>query len=263
MKVHHLNCGSMRLPTVDLICHVLLIETDNGLVLVDSGHGLRESADPAGRLGPIRRFNRPACDPAETAAKQVQALGFQRTDVRHIILTHFDSDHAGGLADFPDAQVHLTAAELRGAVTEPTWQERVRFRSPQWSHHPKFVEHTPAGEPWRGFAAAQELTDIAPGIVLIAMPGHTRGHAAVAVDAGHRWVLHCGDAFYQQGTLDGRSKVPAVLTAMEAFTAVDRKQVRANHARLAELYARADPDLLLVCSHDPVLLDRARATAHA
>ena len=30
--------------------------------------------------------------------------------------------------------------------------------------------------------------------LLISLPGHTRGHACVAVDAGHRWVLHpCAD----------------------------------------------------------------------
>ncbi|MFC9897231.1 MBL fold metallo-hydrolase [Nocardia sp. NPDC127579] len=261
MKVHHLNCGSMRLPTIDLICHVLLIETDSGLVLVDTGHGLRDAVDPAGRLGPARRFNRPSCDPAVTAAKQVEHLGFRRDDVRHIVMTHLDSDHAGGLADFPDARVHLTAAELRGAVTAPTWRERPRFRTPQWSHGPKFVQHTPSGEPWRGFAAAQELTEISPGLVLIAMPGHTRGHAAVAVDAGHRWILHCGDAFLHRGTVDGATPVPMVVKAMESMLTVNRRQVRDNHSRLAELYRRADPDLLLISAHDPVMFEHARATA--
>ncbi len=40
MKTHHLNCGTMRSPGAPVICHVLLVETDNGLVLVDSGYGL-------------------------------------------------------------------------------------------------------------------------------------------------------------------------------------------------------------------------------
>ncbi|MFE6931116.1 MBL fold metallo-hydrolase [Streptomyces sp. NPDC057699] len=44
----------------------------------------------------------------QTAARQVEKLGFSRDDVRHIVLTHFDADRIGGLADFPDAQVHLT-----------------------------------------------------------------------------------------------------------------------------------------------------------
>lgn len=52
MKVHHLNCGTMRVPTAPVVCHVLLIETGNGLVLVDSGYGLDDIADPARRLGP-------------------------------------------------------------------------------------------------------------------------------------------------------------------------------------------------------------------
>ena len=83
----------------------------------------------------------------------------------------------------------------------------------------------------------------------------------MAVDAGHRWVLHAGDAFYHYGTLDGRTPVPRALTAMESFVAFDRKTVLDNHARLAELYQRQDPDLLIVCAHDPTLLEKARATA--
>jgi glyoxylase-like metal-dependent hydrolase (beta-lactamase superfamily II) len=59
--------------------------------------------------------------------------------------------------------------------------------------HVLLVEHNPDGEKWRGFAAAKELDEMSPGVALISLPGHTRGHACLAVDAGHRWVLHCGD----------------------------------------------------------------------
>ncbi len=48
---------------------------------------------------------------------------------------------------------------------------------------------------------------------------------------------------------------------MESFVAWDLKKVRENHARLAELYERQDPDLFIVCSHDPTLYERALATA--
>lgn len=125
------------------------------------------------------------------------------------------------------------------------------------------MEHTPEGERWRGFDAARELGEISAGIVLISLPGHTQGHACVAVDAGHRWVLHAGDAFYHHGTLDRRSKVPGILTAMETLLAADRKRVRNNHARLEELYRRAESDLSIVCSHDPTIFTHARATAEA
>ena len=97
--------------------------------------------------------------------------------------------------------------------------------------------------------------------MLVSLPGHTRGHACIAVDAGQRWVLHAGDAFYHYGTLDGCSPVPRILSVMESLIAFDRKQVQDNHARLAELYRRQEPDLLIVCAHDKTLFEDARATA--
>jgi len=259
VRVHHLNCGTMLLPGAPLVCHVLLLETDNGLVLVDSGHGLDDIADPGRRVGPARHVVRPLLDAGETAARQVEQLGFRRSDVRHIVVTHFDADHIGGISDFPHARIHVTAAEASSALTSPSRRERMRYRPAQWAHGPKIVEHGPGGEEWRGFAAARQLGEIDPGIVLVPLPGHTRGHAGVAVDAGGRWLLHCGDAFFHRGTVDGASRVPAALRVLESGIAVDRKRVRANHARLAALQRRADPGLALICAHDPELYARMRA----
>ncbi|MFY1620988.1 MBL fold metallo-hydrolase [Micromonospora sp. WMMD736] len=261
MQVHHLNCGSMHpVGAPAVVCHVLLVETNNGLVLIDTGYGLRDIAQPT-RLGPTRHYFRPALATDEAAACQIERLGFAREDVRHIVVTHFDVDHIGGISDFPEAHIHTTAAELLGAVRNPSLREKVRFRPAQWAHGPKFVEHTPDGEKWRGFAAAKELTDIAAGIVLVALPGHTRGHACIGVDAGHRWLLHCGDAFYHPGTIDGQTPVPRAVRTLEPILALDRKRVRDNHARLAELYRRGEPDLLMLCSHDASLFAHAKSTA--
>ncbi len=74
-------------------------------------------------------------------------------------------------------------------------------------------------------------------------------------------MLHCGDAFYYAGTIDGRSTVPNAIKASESLIAFDRKRVQDNHARLAELYARKEPDLLIVSAHDPKLLADAVASA--
>ncbi|GGO96794.1 MBL fold metallo-hydrolase [Wenjunlia tyrosinilytica] len=256
MKVHHLNCGSMQPPGLRLVCHVLLMETANGLVLVDSGYGLDDVAHPRRRVGPVRFLTRPSLDAEETAARQVERLGFRREDVRHIVLTHFDADHIGGLSDFPHATVHATAAEVLGSVISPSLRERNRYRPAQWAHGPKIVEHRPDGEKWRGFAQAKELDAVAPGIVMVSLPGHTRGHACIAVDTGGRWILHAGDSFYHHGTLDGRTPVPAALRRSEAVVAYDADKVRDNHARLAELYRRAEPDLVIFNAHDPTLFEK-------
>ena len=257
MRVHHLDAGPMRPPGLSLVCHVLLVEGRDGLVLVDTGFGLQDVAAPARRLGPVRHLLQADLDPGHTVARQVERLGFRREDVRDVVLTHLDLDHAGGLADFPHARVHLTRAEADTAMRAPARRERLRYRPVQWAHGPLLVEHAADGEGWRGFATARELTAITPGLVLVPLPGHTRGHAAVAVDAGDRWVLHAGDAFYHHGTLDA-SHVPAVLRGMETMMAHDRRRVRENHERLAELTRDPDHDLVIVCAHEPVLLDAAR-----
>lgn len=263
MKVHHLNCGTMRpIGTPDgLVCHVLLIEASAGLVLVDTGLGMLYGVNPAKAFGSTRHLFRPVFDEAEAAIVQVAKLGFDPRDVRHVVLTHFDADHTGGLADFPWAEVHLTADEAQAALHPRTIVERGRYLPAHRAHGPKLVPHSiGAGDPWRGFAAAKELTDIAPGIVLVGLPGHTRGHAAIAVNAGDRWILHAGDAFYHHGQVDMTAKSPRFLRTMERLIAQDGKKVRANHDRLAELVRTAEPDMMLVNAHDPAMLDQARGT---
>jgi glyoxylase-like metal-dependent hydrolase (beta-lactamase superfamily II) len=251
MRVHHLNCGSLRFPGAPLVCHVLLLESPAGLVLVDTGFGLADIADPR-RLGPVRRLIRPALDPAETALRQVEALGFTANDVQHVVLTHFDLDHIGGLADFPAAAVHVTAVEARAAVHAPSWQERRRYQAAQWSHGPRLVEWPADGDTWNGFTAVREIL---PDVVLIPLPGHTRGHAAVAVDNGR--LVHAGDAFFHRNTLDGQP-IPLPLRINERAVAFNPAQVRSNHARLAELHHQSDSTVF--CAHDPEQFARLSGT---
>lgn len=243
-----------------LVSHVLLAETDAGLVLVDSGLGLHDAEAPSPRFGTSRHYFRPTFDRDEAAINHVRRLGFRPADVRHIVLTHFDADHTGGLADFPWASVHVTNGEALALRCPQTLMERTRYRPTQRAHQPAIVEHQPSvSEPWQGFAAAKELTDVATGLVMISLPGHSRGHAAVAVDTGPRWILHVGDSFYHHGQLDGSNSAPKTLTVFERLIAHDWKRVQENHRRLRELWLANDPNVLLVNAHDPLLLDRARS----
>ena len=254
MKVHHLNCGTMRMPTAPLVSHVLLIEASDRLVLVDTGFGHDDIADAARRLGVVRHFLRPALDTRETAVAHIHALGLRPTDVRDIVLTHLDLDHAGGLSDFPHARVHLSAAEAHGAIHAPSWRERIRYRSSQWAHHPTIIEHNTAGESWNGFSAVEPLDDICPGLLMIPLPGHTRGHTAYALPAGDgQTLLHAGDAFFDHRILT-TTRQPRILTVFETAVASDRKQVLYNHDRLSELRDRGEPPLKLINSHDPALM---------
>lgn len=256
MRIHHLNCATMRPPLAPtMVAHVLLLERPDGLALVDTGFGTDDLADK-GRLGrPFHLAVRPVLDPGETAVAQIRALGLDPADVTDILLTHLDLDHAGGIADFPRARVHVHATE-HAAVQHPPLRERARYVQAQWAHGPVWETHAEAGDTWFGFAAVTALAD---DVLLIPLHGHTRGHSGIAVrrDDGH-WLLHAGDAFFHGGQMHEQATCPPALAAFQRLMAVDNRARLDNLHRLHEL-ARANPDEITVfCAHDKATYDALR-----
>lgn len=265
IRVHHLNCGSLRplggkfidgqpglLRRARLVCHCLLLETGSGLVLVDTGFGTHDVADPR-TLGPMRPVIRPLLDLEETAARQVVRLGFAVEDVRHIVLTHLDLDHAGGLADFPHARVHLHATEHAVAVAAGKLKppDSLRYRAHQWAHGPDWALCEPSGEPWFGFEAARELKGLPSEILMIPLAGHSRGHAGVAVDTGDGWLLHAGDAYFFHGEMGpDKRRCTSGLRVFQTMAEADRKSRRANQERLLELVRSHGSEITTVSAHD-------------
>ena len=270
MKVHHVSCATMcpasrrlvngvggYLETGEMCCHVLIVETDrDGIVLVDTGLGTADVADPKRRLGaPFVAATRPRLAVEETALRRVEALGHSLRDVRHVVPTHLDLDHAGGLSDFPDADVHVHAAELAAATTRPTRHDRMRYRPIQLAHGPKWVEYSEEGEDWMGF---RRVRAIAEDVYLVPTPGHSRGHVAVAVRDGDRWLLHCGDAYFFHGEVDGEAPCPPGLTFFQWYVAYDDAARKANRDRLRARYTRTSGsgEVALFSAHCPVELAR-------
>ncbi|KAA1420166.1 MBL fold metallo-hydrolase [Nocardioides humilatus] len=259
MRVHHLNCATMRPPiTPSMVAHVLLVERADGLFLVDTGFGTGDIANPK-RLGkPFQLMVRPALDPGETAVAQVKALGFSADDVTDIALTHLDLDHAGGIADFPKARIHVHQPELDAAM-HPTMREKARYVGAQWAHGPSWVAHSEAGDNWFGFSSVTALGD---DVVLIPLIGHTRGHAGVAVrDAEGHWLLHAGDSFFDAQQVQTPAGCNRGLAAFQTLMAVSNKQRRANTELLRELVASHSAEVTVFCAHDKSQYDALAHTA--
>ncbi|GAA3586098.1 MBL fold metallo-hydrolase [Amycolatopsis ultiminotia] len=267
MKVHHLNCGTMRpfggrlldgnpglVRRSSLVAHCLLVETGSSLVLVDTGFGSRAAADPAGWLGgPFTRMVGARPSEEESAVAQIRALGHDPADVRHIVMTHLDMDHAGGLADFPDATVHVRVEERRAAEQPKGVPEKTRYRANQFAHSPRWSSYQEAGERWLGFEAVRPLRGLPPEILLIPLTGHTDGHAGVAIDTGEGWLLHAGDAYFFHGEM--ASVHPYCPPGMRAFTnlnQLDGRARRANLARLRTLAREHADDVTVFSAHSPV-----------
>ena len=272
MKVHILSCATMCplgqrfvngtgrwFARGRMVCLCLLVETPDGLALVDTGLGLDDVAG-GGRLLPLpfRALAAPRCLEEETAARQVERLGYTRADVRHIIPTHLDLDHAGGLADFPRAQVHVHGPELEAALRPRTLLERGRYLSRQWAHGPRWVTHEAGGDRWMGFESVRCVGDIA----LVPLSGHTRGHCGVAVPTDDdRYILHAGDAFFHHGEMEKQPWCSPGLRLFQRVLAMDNG-ARLRNARRLWALAQEEPSVDVACAHSPVQFERLRRQRH-
>jgi glyoxylase-like metal-dependent hydrolase (beta-lactamase superfamily II) len=271
MKIHHLNCGTLcpyggRLVSGEggfggahMVCHCLLIEAGDQLVLVDTGFGADDAAHPYRRLGvPFTLAFRPQNDVGETAAQRIRVLGLDPADVRHIVCTHLDLDHAGGLPDFPDAEVHAFAPE-KDAALNPSLRERARYPQCHFEHGPKWVEHDVDGDRWNGFESIRVLPGVDPEVLMIPLVGHSRGHTGIAVRSGDGWLLHCGDAYFHRGQLEPEPHCPPALRAFQSVMADNRDARLKNEQRLNRLARERGDEVRLFCAHDPVELEHLAA----
>lgn len=271
MRVHHLNCisscplggylmdGRSRGLRGRLSCHCLLLETDNALVLVDTGFGLQDVAHPRPRLDPtFLMLLRPELREEMTAIRQIQLLGFDPRDVRHIVLTHLDFDHAGGLDDFPHAEAHLLAVEHDAAVGQKTLLDRMRYRPAQWSGRNNWQTYSPGeGDPWFGFECVRSLRGVPDDVLLVPLIGHTFGHAGVAVRTGDNWLLLAGDAYFYHGEMNvERPYCTPGLRLYQTLMEKDRSRRLQNQARLRALKAQHGAAVTIASSHDPVEFER-------
>jgi glyoxylase-like metal-dependent hydrolase (beta-lactamase superfamily II) len=267
VRVHHLNCATLcpynaRLlagkggwtEPARMVAHVLAIETSDGLALVDTGLGTGDIANPARTGGVFRHLIRPQFRPEETALAQLERLDFSPADVRHVFCTHLDVDHAGGLPDFPAAEVHLFRAEMEAALA-PSLREKPRYIPAHFQHSPRFAPFDRGGEEWFGFEAVRVVPGLEPEIAMIPLVGHTRGHSAVALrdpadPAGERWLLHCGDAYFNHREIETPPRTPPGLAVFEGLTSYDDGARKRNQGRLRELAAGHGDRVRLFCSHD-------------
>ena len=268
VRIHHLNCGTCcpvggrlfdgysRGISAHLVCHCLLIETNDGLVLVDTGYGNQDVTRPRERLSDFfLALNRPQLRTEETAVAQIRRLGFAPTDVRHIVVTHLDFDHAGGIEDFPNARIHVTAREKEVADQRRggAFVSRKRYRPQQWDEAANWSLYPfGGGERWFGFDAVRDLEGLPPEILLIPLAGHTWGHAGIAVqeDDG-RWLFYAGDAYFHHGEINGEHRTcPPGLRGYQTLMQVDADARMANQRRVRALSTDHADAVRIFCAHD-------------
>jgi glyoxylase-like metal-dependent hydrolase (beta-lactamase superfamily II) len=195
MTIHLLNCFTCnaRLPrhwecgTLELI-----IETNDGLVLVDTGLGTDDYIHDSGILKLFKVITRMPLDPKEAAIHQLTRLGYKPEYVRHIVLTHMHFDHCGGLPDFPSAKVHVYRQEYEAFLGQRSQFTDMAYVLRHIAHRPDWVFYDDTGGKWFNFDAIRLPFD--PEMWLVPLAGHTRGLCGLAVKTPEGWLFQASDA---------------------------------------------------------------------
>jgi glyoxylase-like metal-dependent hydrolase (beta-lactamase superfamily II) len=177
------------------------VDSGGGLILVDSGYGRRDYSDPTPL---VRAFNIVIGlekDIRQTAFHQVQALGYDPDQVKHIFLTHMHLDHTGGLPDFPLAKVHVFRPELEQALhgagfLRHFYIDRHRAHGPDWQIYD-------VNGDWFGFPRTEPVRIGEVELFYVPMVGHSPGSCMVVLRLpDDRWLIHAGDTYGFHGQVE-------------------------------------------------------------
>lgn len=175
-------------------------------------------------------------------AGSLQLLGLNAGRVDTVISTHLHWDHAGNYEKFPNAKVHAQSCEAQFAFgpcmcqmnLRRVYDERQLFSFVGALHHGR-VEFTDGDR------------EVAPGICVHLIGGHTAGMQAVSVQTSRGRVLIASDATHLFANFRRRNPFPALY---------DRQQYMAGLDRLLTLSEGLD---MLIPGHDPLIMKAYRA----
>lgn len=182
----------------------------------------------------------PVLRPSATLRSRLTALGLTPDALDAVIVSHTHFDHAGGLDVLRGRPVLLQAAEIAAAFPSAESDASQAGRDPDafW------LRGTHRLEPVSGDR------ELAPGVTLLATPGHTPGHQSLLVETAQGAFLLTSDAVYTQVNWD--TEVPGAMWN----TDVGAQSV----ARLREV-AR-DTGATVLFGHDAVQAKIYRALPH-
>ena len=168
MSTHKAYSDATGDPAADVSMNVLLIDTGDHRVLVDTGCGPNPSREGHGKLLGL-----------------LKDAGIATSDIDTVIITHRHWDHIEGNTDgqgnatFPNARYVISDVEWDGCEREPTDIEKAQIFS--------IADR---------FERVAMDAEIMPGIRAVPAPGHTLGQIGLLIESNGERLLHSADAFH-------------------------------------------------------------------
>jgi len=167
-------------------------------------------------------------------------IGVEAAKVKDVVITHMHYDHAGTLDDFPHARFHLQEQEMRYATGR-------HMCEPQPFAHAYTPEHvcSMVRRVFEGRVVFHDgAAEIAPGISLHLVGGHTMGVQCVRVRTRRGWVVLASDAAHFYENMEKVAPFPIVYSVADM---VDGYRA---------MRGLAESDRHVVPGHDPLVMTR-------
>lgn len=208
-----------------------LLVGEQGAIVVDTGMAPQKAA----RFG--HEF---LASPPEVIAK----LGVDPATVPTVVMTHLHYDHTGHSEHFPAARFLLQAEEM--AYVASPHMERSMFRHAYEADElQKFLGYLHQG---RLHLHGRDF-DVADGVSVHWVGGHTAGQEVVRVRTRRGWVVLASDALHYEEELTRGVPFAVVFNVADMLAA---------HDRIRQL---ADSDDHVVAAHDPLVVKRYPAAS--
>ncbi|GAA1170574.1 N-acyl homoserine lactonase family protein [Streptomyces rhizosphaericus] len=186
--------------------YIWVIRGQDQVIVVDTGFTAHTGA---------RRGREQLHHPVEALA----GLGMDPTDVSHLLITHMHWDHAGHLAAFPTARVHLQEPELAFCTSRAMRQSAPRrpFEAEDVNAAIRLLFD-------ERLTLHQGPATIVPGVEVHPAPGHTPGLQVVRVHTKRGWVVLASDSSHLWANIRRRAPFPILdhlASMVEAYETVE------------------------------------------
>lgn len=202
---------------------IWLLRRGDEVILVDTGFDGAEAQSRGFELN-------------KDAPAALAPFGVKPQDITKLIVTHLHFDHAGGLHLFPNAHLYMQAAEMAYATGPCMCHDTLRAPF-TGAHVCEAVQRLYSGK----LTFIEGDAEIADGITVHAVGGHSRGLQIVRVRTDSGWLVLASDAAHFYENFQSRKPFPIVVDLEDMLKGFDTLE------RLA-----SSPDLIIP-GHDPLI----------